>query len=105
HIFPTTTKQMPSKPQGLVRLSLYQQLIDTIPYTEELTGYPTVAIGGIDQSTAAQVWDCGVSSLAVVRAITLAEDPQKVIEFFEKLMAPSSSTLSKEVMREPSYVE
>ncbi|MFA0231279.1 thiamine phosphate synthase, partial [Vibrio sp. 10N.261.45.A7] len=103
HIFPTTTKQMPSKPQGLVRLSLYQQLIDTIPYTEELTGYPTVAIGGIDQSTAAQVWDCGVSSLAVVRAITLAEDPQKVIEFFDKLMTPSSSMTSKEVMREPSY--
>lgn len=105
HIFPTTTKQMPSKPQGLVRLSLYQQLIDTIPYTEELTGYPTVAIGGIDQSTAAQIWGCGVSSLAVVRAITLAEDPQKVIEFFDKLMAPNSSMTSKEVMREPSYVE
>ncbi|CAK2017572.1 thiamine phosphate synthase [Vibrio crassostreae] len=105
HIFPTTTKQMPSKPQGLVRLSLYQQLIDTIPYTEELTGYPTVAIGGIDQSTAAQVWDCGISSLAVVRAITLAEDPQKVIEFFDKLMAPNSSMTSKEVMREPSYAE
>ncbi|MGO2317626.1 MAG: thiamine phosphate synthase [Vibrio toranzoniae] len=105
HIFPTTTKQMPSKPQGLVRLSLYQQLIDTIPYTEELTGYPTVAIGGIDQSTAAQVWDCGVSSLAVVRAITLAEDPQEVIEFFDKLMAPRSSMTSNEVMREPSYAE
>ncbi|MEG3223773.1 thiamine phosphate synthase [Vibrio gigantis] len=105
HIFPTTTKQMPSKPQGLVRLSLYQQLIDTIPYTEKLVGYPTVAIGGIDQSTAAQVWDCGVSSLAVVRAITLAEDPQKVIEFFDKLMVPSTSTISKEVMGEPSYAE
>ncbi|MDA0146304.1 thiamine phosphate synthase [Vibrio toranzoniae] len=105
HIFPTTTKQMPSKPQGLVRLSLYQQLIDTIPYTEELTGYPTVAIGGIDQSTAAQVWDCGVSSLAVVRAITLAEDPQEVIEFFDKLMAPRYSMTSNEVMREPSYAE
>ncbi|CAK2417383.1 thiamine phosphate synthase [Vibrio crassostreae] len=105
HIFPTTTKQMPSKPQGLVRLSLYQQLIDTIPYTEELTGYPTVAIGGIDQSTAAQVWDCGVSSLAVVRAITLAKEPQEVIEFFDDLMAPRSLMTSKEVMREPSYVE
>lgn len=105
HIFPTTTKQMPSKPQGLVRLSLYQQLIDTIPYTEELTGYPTVAIGGIDQSTATQVWDCGVSSLAVVRAITLAEDPKKVIEFFDELMAPRSLMTSKEVMREPSYAE
>ncbi|QPK05566.1 thiamine phosphate synthase [Vibrio kanaloae] len=105
HIFPTTTKQMPSKPQGLVRLSLYQQLIDTIPYTEKLVGYPTVAIGGIDQSTAAQVWGCGVSSLAVVRAITLAEDPKQVIEFFDKLMISNSSTTNKEVMREPSYVE
>ncbi|ROS58553.1 thiamine phosphate synthase [Vibrio crassostreae] len=105
HIFPTTTKQMPSKPQGLVRLSLYQQLIDTIPYTEELTGYPTVAIGGIDQSTAAQVWECGVSSLAVVRAITLAKELQEVIEFFDDLMAPRSLMTSKEVMREPSYVE
>ena len=105
HIFPTTTKQMPSKPQGLVRLSLYQQLIDTIPYTEKLVGYPTVAIGGIDQSTAAQVWNCGVSSLAVVRAITLAEDPQKVIEFFEKLMTPKPPTTKEEVMQEPSYAE
>ncbi|NOI93240.1 thiamine phosphate synthase [Vibrio splendidus] len=105
HIFPTTTKQMPSKPQGLVRLSLYQQLIDTIPYTEQLTGYPTVAIGGIDQSTAGQVWECGVSSLAVVRAITLAEDPQKVIEFFEKLMTPKPPTTKEEVMQEPSYAE
>ncbi|CDU11157.1 thiamine phosphate synthase [Vibrio coralliirubri] len=105
HIFPTTTKQMPSKPQGLVRLSLYQQLIDTIPYTEELTGYPTVAIGGIDQSTAAQVWSCGVSSLAVVRAITLAEDPKQVIEFFEALMADSSTSPANEVTQELSYAE
>ena len=105
HIFPTTTKQMPSKPQGLVRLSLYQQLIDTIPYTEELTGYPTVAIGGIDQSTAAQVWRCGVSSLAVVRAITLAEDPKQVIEFFEALMADSSTSAANEVTQELSHAE
>ncbi|MCL4156713.1 UNVERIFIED_CONTAM: hypothetical protein GTU68_007360, partial [Idotea baltica] len=95
HIFPTTTKQMPSKPQ----------LIDTIPYTEQLIGYPTVAIGGIDQSTAEQVWECGVSSLAVVRAITLAEDPKKVIEFFEKLMTPKPSNIGEEVVQEPSYAE
>ena len=105
HIFPTTTKQMPSKPQGLVRLALYQQLIDTIPYSEELIGYPTVAIGGIDQSTAEQVWDCGVSSLAVVRAITLAEDPKAVIEFFEALMNGNSSTFTEEVTQELSYAE
>ncbi|MCG9555509.1 thiamine phosphate synthase [Vibrio sp. Isolate31] len=105
HIFPTTTKKMPSKPQGLVRLALYQQLIDTIPYSEELVGYPTVAIGGIDQSTAEQVWNCGVSSLAVVRAITLAEDPKAVIEFFEALMNGNSSTFTEEVSQELSHAE
>lgn len=105
HIFPTTMKQMPSKPQGLVRLALYQQLIDTIPYSEELVGYPTVAIGGIDQSTAEQVWNCGVSSLAVVRAITLAEDPKAVIEFFEALMNGNSSTFTEEVSQELSHAE
>jgi len=105
HIFPTTTKQMPSKPQGLVRLSLYQQLIDTIPYSEELVGYPTVAIGGIDQSTAEQVWNCGVSSLAVVRAITLAEDPKAVIEFFEALMNDNSSTFNEEVSQELCHAD
>ena len=105
HIFPTTTKQMPSKPQGLVRLALYQQLIDTIPYSEELIGYPTVAIGGIDQSTAEQVWDCGVSSLAVVRANTLAQDPKAVIEFFEALMNGNSSTFTEEVTQELSNAE
>ncbi|MDC5853255.1 thiamine phosphate synthase [Vibrio europaeus] len=93
HIFPTTTKQMPSKPQGLVRLALYQKLIDSIPYgcTHEgasvsTLGYPTVAIGGIDQSNAEQVWQTGVSSLAVVRAITLAQSLNPVIEFFNHLM-------------------
>ncbi|MBW3698596.1 thiamine phosphate synthase [Vibrio sp. T187] len=91
HIFPTTTKDMPSRPQGLVRLALYQQLIDTIPYSEQTLGYPTVAIGGIDQSTAPLVWECGVSSLAVVRAITLAESPKAAIEEFDRIMGKSSA--------------
>ncbi|WP_146159034.1 thiamine phosphate synthase [Vibrio mediterranei] len=86
HIFPTTTKVMPSRPQGLVRLTLYQQLIDSIQYGEKL-GYPTVAIGGIDLQTAKPVWDCGVTSLAVVRALTLAADTQYVIDEFSLIMA------------------
>ncbi|MDW3116357.1 thiamine phosphate synthase, partial [Vibrio sp. 1727] len=98
HIFPTTTKQMPSKPQGLVRLALYQKLIDSIPYGESV-GYPTVAIGGIDQSNAEQVWQCGVSSLAVVRAITLSESPKQVIEFFDQLMSTTSTSLVMEDYR------
>ncbi|MGD8173774.1 thiamine phosphate synthase [Vibrio sp. TRT 21S02] len=109
HIFPTTTKQMPSKPQGLVRLELYQKLIDSIPYTNTeaafrpskdkagsdfVLGFPTVAIGGIDHSNADQVWRTGVSSLAVVRAITLAESPQSVIEFFAQLMKERQLTFT-----------
>ncbi len=91
HIFPTTTKQMPSKPQGLVRLALYQALINTIPNQygtsiDKQFGYPTVAIGGIDLSNAERVWRCGVTSLAVVRAITLADEPQKVITRFGDIM-------------------
>lgn len=93
HIFPTTTKKMPSKPQGLVRLSLYQALIDTIPYGDQdlnggevRYGYPTVAIGGIDLNNAHDVWSCGVSSLAVVRAITLADNPAQVLQRFASIM-------------------
>ncbi|GAB2653416.1 thiamine phosphate synthase [Vibrio panuliri] len=96
HIFPTTTKQMPSKPQGLVRLALYQALINTIPKvnTECQFGYPTVAIGGIDLTNAEQVWRCGVTSLAVVRALTQAESPQDVIRQFDDIM--QSGVLSTE---------
>lgn len=104
HIFPTTTKQMPSKPQGLVRLALYQKLIDSIPYgcthegaSTSTLGYPTVAIGGIDQSNADQVWQTGVSSLAVVRAITLAQSPKPVIEFFNQLMKDRQSTFTDSI--------
>ena len=85
HIFPTTTKDMPSRPQGLVRLALYQKLIDTIKYGDSV-GYPTVAIGGIDLETAQPVWSCGVSSLAVVRAITQAGDIPTVINQFSGVM-------------------
>ncbi|EHZ2848294.1 thiamine phosphate synthase [Vibrio vulnificus] len=113
HIFPTTTKQMPSLPQGLVRLKLYQQLIDTMPYDESITGVPTVAIGGIDQTNAATVWRCGVSSLAVVRAITLAKDVKAAIDHFKQVMVSnvtlarfdSVSTHSLEPTSEANHVE
>lgn len=98
HIFATTTKQMPSKPQGLVRLALYQKLINSIPYADDV-GVPTVAIGGIDLTNASNVWQCGVSSLAVVRAITLSSEPQSVIQAFNHVMATRSHS------PELSYVE
>lgn len=100
---------MPSKPQGLVRLALYQKLIDSIPYgatpsdvgaqaeqgvSAGMLGYPTVAIGGIAPSNAEKVWQTGVSSLAVVRAITLADSPKPVIAFFTALMKERQLTFA-----------
>ncbi|TVL19152.1 thiamine-phosphate pyrophosphorylase [Shewanella xiamenensis] len=67
HIFPTTTKQMPSAPQGLFKLTHYVELLKA--------HYPLVAIGGIGPSNLAQVKATGVSNIAVVRAITESRDP------------------------------
>ncbi|MDD9195387.1 thiamine phosphate synthase [Aliivibrio sp. S3MY1] len=78
HIFPTPTKEMPSQPQGLVNLAKNQQLAgDT----------PTVAIGGIDLTVAEQVWQTGVDSIAVVRAITQASNVEEVITRFTAILA------------------
>ncbi|WP_217519833.1 thiamine phosphate synthase [Vibrio metschnikovii] len=104
HIFPTTTKQMPSRPQGLVRLALYQQLVDSgshysssepaseqklsmeqaIAFRREL---PTVAIGGIDLTNIRSVVECGVASVAVVRAITEADDVHAVVKHLQAELA------------------
>ena len=68
---------MPSDPQGLTRLAKYANLASDIP---------TVAIGGINLERAPAVWQCGVGSIAVVTAITLADDPQQVINRFNDIM-------------------
>lgn len=67
HIFPTNTKQMPSRPQGLVRLHHYQALMNP---------WPTVAIGGISEARVGAVKECGVGSIALVSAITASDDWQ-----------------------------
>lgn len=67
HIFPTTTKQMPSAPQGLAKLKHYVALLQD--------HYPLVAIGGIDLENLVEVKATGVGNIAVVRAITKALDP------------------------------
>jgi thiamine-phosphate pyrophosphorylase len=67
-VFPTTLKRMATAPQGTGRLHAYARL---------MRDYPLVAIGGIDGSKIAQVKSSGVGSVAVVRAITGAPDPEQ----------------------------
>ncbi|HDS1204049.1 TPA: thiamine phosphate synthase [Shewanella algae] len=70
HIFATTTKVMPSLPQGLARLGAYSESFGSL--------VPTVAIGGIDEHNLDAVKHTGVANVAVVRAITEAAEPVTV---------------------------
>ncbi|VFS26670.1 thiamine-phosphate diphosphorylase [Enterobacter cancerogenus] len=56
---------MPSAPQGLAQLA---------DHVKRLAEYPTVAIGGISLERAPSVLETGVGSIAVVSAITQAND-------------------------------
>jgi thiamine-phosphate pyrophosphorylase len=66
-VFPTTLKQMATAPQGIARLDAYARL---------LRGYPQVAIGGIDAERLPAVLATGVGSVAMVRALIAATDPE-----------------------------
>ena len=66
-VFPTTLKRMATAPQGVARLAAYVAL---------LRDYPTVAIGGIGAEQFGQILDTGVGSIAVVRALVTAPDPE-----------------------------
>ncbi|MDM0047244.1 thiamine phosphate synthase [Variovorax dokdonensis] len=66
-VFPTTLKKMATAPQGLARLDAYARLTSQ---------YPQVAIGGIDAERLPAVLATGVGSVAVVRAIIAADDPE-----------------------------
>ena len=66
-VFPTTLKRMLTAPQGTGRLSAYASM---------LRDYPLVAIGGIDTVRLPDVMASGVGSVAVVRALVAAADPE-----------------------------
>lgn len=81
-VFPTTLKRMTTAPQGTGRLHVYARL---------MRDYPLVAIGGIDGDKLPQVLRSGVGSVAVVRAITAAENPEAAATQLQAQMAPSHS--------------
>ena len=82
HVFPTRTKVMASQPQGLARLTDYQAIA-------EQAGIASVAIGGIKPHHLPRVRACGVRSVAMVTAITDAENPEAVIAQCQHLLEAS----------------
>lgn len=76
-VFPTTLKRMATAPQGAGRLHAYARL---------MRDYPLVAIGGIDADKLPQVMSSGVGSIAVVRAITAALDPEDAAAQLQRQM-------------------
>lgn len=73
-VFATTLKRMATPPQGVARLTVYQQLLRHLP---------TVAIGGIDLARLEAVLASGVGSVAVVRALIAADDPEATVQAFQ----------------------
>jgi thiamine-phosphate pyrophosphorylase len=76
-IFPTTLKRMATAPQGLSRLNAYAAL---------MRHHPLVAIGGIDEGRIPSVMQSGVGSIAVVRAITGASQPEQAAHALQRLI-------------------
>lgn len=68
-VYATTLKQMPTVPQGPGRLAVYARL---------MRNHALVAIGGIDEQRLPDVLASGVGSVAVVRALITAAQPEAV---------------------------
>ncbi len=65
-VYETNTKIMPWTPQGLKNLNYWQSLLN----------YPLVAIGGINIERTPTIAKTGVSGIAMITAITLADNPE-----------------------------
>jgi len=77
-VYPTTLKAMPTAPQGPHRLAAYARL---------MRGRPLVAIGGIGETRLDEVTRSGVGSIAVVRAVIGASDPEAAATLWMKRMS------------------
>ncbi|GHF89533.1 thiamine phosphate synthase [Thalassotalea marina] len=76
-IFPTKTKDMTGQIQGIDNLKQVLNLSEDIP---------VVAIGGINEERAPDVWATGTDSIAVVTAITEASNPSEAVKRFQRLL-------------------
>lgn len=64
-IYTTTSKSLPFAPQGIEKLAYWSQRLP----------YPLIAIGGIDLERLPSILKTGVNGVAVISAITKAQDP------------------------------
>jgi len=83
-VFPTTLKRMVTAPLGTSRLAAYARV---------LRDYPLVAIGGIDLGRLPEVLESGVGSVAVVRALVDAQNPEAAVaQLMEALRAGANGS-------------
>ncbi|HEX4044891.1 MAG TPA: bifunctional hydroxymethylpyrimidine kinase/phosphomethylpyrimidine kinase [Gammaproteobacteria bacterium] len=75
-VYPTTSKQINKPPVGLERLRQYCQLLDC----------PVVAIGGINWERLPGVLATGIAGVAVISAVTKAEDPLGEVRRWKKMI-------------------
>ena len=75
-IFPTKTKDMTGQIQGINNLQQTLKLA---------TDIPVVAIGGITQQRAEKVWRTGVDAIAVVTAITEADNVEQATKALQAI--------------------
>ena len=84
-VYPTTLKAMATPPQGPARLAAYAHL---------MAHRPLVAIGGISAEQFPAVAASGVGSVAMVRAITAAPDPEAaaaaLMDLWDTCQAPAA---------------
>lgn len=85
-VYPTTLKTMATAPQGVARLKAYADLLN-----RQQPPYPLVAIGGIDRERLTEVLPSGVGSVAVVRAVLAATDPQAEAQALMQAMKGSAA--------------
>lgn len=76
-VFPTTLKKMKTAPQGTGRLYAYAKLMQH---------QSLVAIGGIDETRIPVVMQSGIGSIAMVRAIVDASNPEQEVAKLKNLM-------------------
>ena len=74
-VYHTNTKQMPWIPHGIEGLAYWHKALD----------YPLVAIGGINDERIKAVAATGVDGVAMITAITEADEPEEVAKSFLKL--------------------